>query len=57
MTNWKENKAVGVAAAAVFILAMIFTLKGLIGARPAQSKLTEAEKKGITPAEEMMRKK
>ena len=46
MTNWKENKAVGVAAA-VFILAMIFTLKGLIGARPAQSKLTEAEKKGI----------
>ena len=56
MANWKENKAVGVAAAVAFILAMIFTVRGLT-ARPGQAKLSEAGKKGVTPAEEMMRKK
>ena len=55
MGSWKENKVVGVAAGVVFILAMIFTLRGIIGSRPAQPKLTEAGKKVIPPAEEILR--
>jgi hypothetical protein len=55
MANWRENKAVGVAAAVLFILAMIFTVRGIIGARPAQPKLTGAGEKVIPPAEEMLR--
>jgi len=57
MGSWKENKVVGVAAGVVFILAMIFTLRGIIGSRPAQPKLTEAGKKVIPPAEEALRNK
>jgi hypothetical protein len=34
----------------------MFTVRGLT-ARPGQAKLTEAEKKGITPAEEILGKK
>lgn len=57
MADWKENKAVGIAAVAVFILAMIFTLKGLIGGRPGQAKLTGAVEEGKVPAEEMLHKR
>lgn len=56
MADWKENKAVGVVAAVLFILAMIFTLRGIIGSRPAQSKLTGAGEKVIPPAEEILHK-
>jgi len=56
MANWKENKMVGVVAAAAFILAMIFMARSLMTG-PGQAKLSEAGKKGVPPAEEMLGKK
>lgn len=56
MAEWKKNPAVGVAAGAIFILAMIFTVWGIIASRPAQPKLTGAGEKAIPPAEAILHK-
>ena len=57
MASWKENKVVGIAAGVIFILAMIFTLRGLIVSRQGQEKLTGAGKEVVAPAEAILPKK
>ena len=57
MASWKENKVVGIAAGVIFILAMIFTLRGLIAARQGEEKLTGAGKEVVSPAEATLLKK
>ena len=57
MASWKENKVVGIAAGGVFILAMIFTLRGLIASRQGQEKFTGAGKEVVAPAEAILPKK
>lgn len=56
MAEWKNNPAVGVAAGVIFILAMIFTVWGIIASRPAQPELTGAGGVTIPPAEKMLHK-
>lgn len=56
MASWKENKAVGIAAGVIFVLAVIFVVRGLM-ARPGEEKLTGIGEKGVPPALEMLEKK
>lgn len=56
MAEWKNNPAVGVAAGVIFILAMVFTVWGMIASRPEQSKLAGAGEKAIPPAEAILHK-
>ena len=48
MANWKENKVVGIVAAVVFIIALIFIIKSLIPKQPEKvAPLSEEARKGV----------
>ena len=53
MAGWRENKIVGITAGAIFILALLFMIQNAMRLFLKKSELSESEKRGIAPAEEI----
>lgn len=53
MTDWRQNKVVGIVAGAIFVLALIFVIQNAMRLFQKKTELTESEKRGIAPAEEI----